>query len=131
MKLHLAIDSTGRTQGSKKRDYTKNIVSDLAADNGIALEVTCIPGADLPELTRAIEMKDPHSDAHFLLSMCNVGVSTIDHEDMMPQDIFAACDDLSKVRAPVTILYGGPGELWQRVSGNSPAWPFYHTASSA
>ena len=115
-KLHLAIDSTGKTQGSKKRDYTRHIVNELALDN-IELNVSYIPGADLPALTRAIKSYDVESDAHFLVSMCNSGVATIDQEDVMPPDIFAACDVLSQMRAPVKIIYGGPGEMWKSIRG--------------
>ena len=114
--LHLAIDSTGKTQGSKKRDYTRHIVNELALDN-IELNVSYIPGADLPALTRAIKSYDVESDAHFLVSMCNSGVATIDQEDVMPPDIFAACDVLSQMRAPVKIIYGGPGEMWKSIRG--------------
>ena len=78
--------------------------------DNIELNVSYILGGDLPALTRAIERNDVESDAHFLASMCNSGVATIDQDDI-PPDIFAACDVLSQMRAPVKIIYGGPGEM--------------------
>ena len=35
----------------------------------------------------------------------------------MPPDIFAACDDLSQMRAPVKEIYGGLGEIWKSIRG--------------
>ena len=116
LKLHLAIDSTGKTQGCKKVDYTRHVVSELAAENNISLTVTYIPGMDLPELTAAIKMKRPDSDAHVLISMSNYAVETIHTADVSPH-IFAACQELAKESVPVKVIYGGPGELWEACKG--------------
>ena len=114
LKLHLAIDSTGKTKGSKSVDYTRHVVSELAAGNNISLTVTYVPGSDLPELTSAIKKKSHDSDAHVLISMSNYSMETINTVDVSPH-IFEACRDLSQAPAPVKVIYGGPGELWEVV----------------
>ena len=118
LKLHLAIDSTGKTQGCKKVDYTRHVVSELAAENNINLTVAYIPGKDLPELTAAIKMKSHDNDAHVLISMSNYSVDTLDKPDVS-QHIFEACRDLSQEPAPVKVIYGGPGELWHACRGGN------------
>ena len=51
--MEIASFSICKTQGRKKRDYTRHIVNELALDN-IELNVSHIAGGDMPAITRAI-----------------------------------------------------------------------------
>ena len=63
MALHLAIDSTGKTNGSKAKDYTRSVQESVKKSANVDLVVSYAPGADLPELKNAIETKTD-ADAH-------------------------------------------------------------------
>ena len=111
--LHLAIDSIGKTRGSKSVDYTRHIVAEMVAENNIMLSVSHRPGGDLPELTDAIKTNTA-AHAHMLISMSNYAVESID-EDGVSQNMLAACDALCEVKQQVKVIYGGAGELWRSV----------------
>ena len=111
--LHLAIDSIGKTRGSKSVDYTRHIVAEMVAENNIMLSVSHRPGGDLPELADAIKTNTA-ARAHMLISMSNYAVESID-KDGVSQNMFAACDALCEVKQQVKVIYGGAGELWRSV----------------
>ena len=114
MALHLAIDSTGKTNGSKAKDYTRSVQETVKKSANVDLVVSYAPGADLPELKNAIETKTG-ADAHLLISMCNYGVNTISREGVDGY-MYQACNDLKaldKPGRPIKIYYGGPWEMWR------------------
>ena len=112
--MHLAIDSTGKTNGSRAKDYTLSVLGSVKKSANVDLVVSYAPGADLPELKNAIAgMRG--ADAHLLISMCNYGVKTISRKGVDGY-MYQACDELKaldKPGRPIKIYYGGPGEMWK------------------
>ena len=114
--MHLAIDPTGKTNGSKGKaeDHTRSVQGSVKLKANVDLVVSYEPGADLPELKNAIEAKTD-ADAHLLISMCNYGVKTISRKGVDGY-MYQACRELKaldKPGRPIKIYYGGPGEMWK------------------